>query len=160
MTTKSKHNDIENPKPKDEMSSEDTTHHDGDVRGGERVFKATPSMKRAETGDTENSDEDGDNNKVSGNTNKKIPSVQALIYDFNGSIGFIVGSSGFIFSLYRRDNWLPYFRYGCCVWIWACIAYAIPILSKPAHDVTGQKYSCGEAGVLLCLFLFIAGCSE
>jgi hypothetical protein len=146
-----KSHDIENPKqPKDDVSkgSEEETIQDSPV-------KAMPMMNRAETGETEISERVySDNNDLS---NRKIPSVKALIFDFNGSIGFVIGSSGFIFSIYFLDNWLPYFRYGCIAWIWGCLSYATPILSHPA-DTDGKKYSCSDAGVLLCMFLFIAGC--
>jgi hypothetical protein len=153
MTNISKNNDNEITKPpaKDERSSseeEDTT----EIGDAEPV-KATPTMNREDTGETKNSDADDLINQ----SNKKIPSVKDLIFDFNGSIGFVIGSSGFIVSLYHAD-WLPYFRYGCIAWIWGCLAYATPILAHPAHTEDGKKYSCSDVGVLLCLLLFIAGC--
>lgn len=153
MMKNNKNNDIENPKhTKDEVSSGEDTH------GGDEPVKAipgmSPMMKREETGETENSDASGDNNN---NELKGIPSVNALIFDFNGSIGFVIGSSGFILSLYNA-NWLPYFRYGCIAWIWGCLAFAAPILASPAHVEDGKKYSCSDAGILMCLLLFIAGC--
>jgi hypothetical protein len=124
--------------------------------------KAKPIMKRQETGETENSDTTADDmnenkNDLANNDNKKIPSIKDLIFDFTGSIIFIIGSSGFILSLYNA-NWLPYFRYSCNVWIWGCLAYATPIVTNPAHVKDGKKYSCSDVGVLLCLLLYIAGC--
>jgi hypothetical protein len=183
MTNNMYINDIENPELKlDDTGSnrsEDTTTtttHDSDAAAaGQRVVKATPTvsrMKREDTGDTENSEQheedQSDNNKLSGSTNtnnnkKKIPTVRALIYDFNGSIAFCIGSSGFILSLYcpQNDNnwWWPCFRYGCLAWIWGCLAYAIPILATPVHVETGQKFSCSDVGVLFGMSLFITGCT-
>jgi len=92
-----------------------------------------------------------------------IPSRMDVFYDFNGSLGFAIGSSGFILSMYF-ENWLPYFRYGCIVWIWGCIFYSIPLLLKFKNGCSDSKYGCtcpwgiGDLGEFLCFVFYTIGC--
>ena len=95
-----------------------------------------------------------------------IPTLADICYDFNGSLGFAVGSSGFIFSMYF-PNWLPYFRYGSLAWIWGCVAYSVPLLSKwkpkgGCPDSAKEKIACpwriGEFGEFLCYVFYVIGC--
>ena len=45
-----------------------------------------------------------------------------MFYDLNGSLGFVIGLSGFILSMHY-NNCLPYFRYGSLFWIWGYVLY-------------------------------------
>jgi hypothetical protein len=86
-----------------------------------------------------------------------IPTVMDLVYDFNGSLGFAVGSSGFILAMYY-ENWLPYFRYGSLLWIWGCVAYAIPLFLKFKDGLCPFPWDIGDWGVFLCCLLYTIGC--
>lgn len=91
-----------------------------------------------------------------------IPSRMDIFYDFNGSLGFAIGSSGFILSMYI-ENWLPYFRYGCLVWIWGCVFYSIPLLLKFKNGCSDSKngscpWGIGDLGECLCYVFYIIGC--
>ena len=103
-----------------------------------------------------------DNNSAADTTNT---AKLDIFWDFNGSISFVFGSPGFIISLHQSNNWLPYFRYGCIIWIWGCISYSIPIVHKffcgrqrLEGRVTNTHLSLADAGCLLCMLLFIIGC--
>jgi len=95
-----------------------------------------------------------------------IPTLADICYDFNGSLGFAVGSSGFIFAMYF-PNWLPCFRYGSLAWIWGCVAYSVPLLSrwKPkggCPDSEKEKIACPwrirEFGEFLSYIFYVIGC--
>jgi len=96
------------------------------------------------------------------NEKTSFPTRMDIFYDLNGSLGFAIGSSGFILSMYF-SNWLPYFRYGSLAWIWGCVFYSIPILLKlkQSRDTTAS-YSCpwgiGDLGELLCYLFYTIGC--
>lgn len=97
-----------------------------------------------------------------------IPSVMDIVYDFNGSIGFAIGSSGFILAMHFEDgNWLPYFRYGSLTWIWGSIAYWIPLFLKFKGTVStagdGSRkfkfpWDIADVGMFLCCLGYIVGC--
>lgn len=92
-----------------------------------------------------------------------IPTRMEIFYDFNGSLGFAVGSSGFILAMYYED-WLPYFRYGSITWIWGCIFYCIPLFLKFKNGCSNPKNCCGspwgigDLGLFLCCLGYAVGC--
>ena len=92
-----------------------------------------------------------------------IPTRMDIFYDFNGSLGFAVGSSGFILAMYY-ENWLPYFRYGSITWIWGCVFYSIPLLLKFKNGCSDSKSGCrspwgiGDLGLFLCCVFYTIGC--
>jgi hypothetical protein len=125
--------------------------------------------------DAENNDADAEINaesemvSVVAEASPIIPSRMDIFYDLNGSLGFVVGSSGFILAMYYT-NWLPYFRYGSLAWIWGCIMYSIPLLQK----IKGRRLSIstknccrrcslcpwgiGDFGAFLCYQFYTIGC--
>lgn len=94
-----------------------------------------------------------------------FPTRMDIFYDFNGSLGFAIGSSGFILEKYF-ENWLPYFRYGSILWIWGCIGYIIPLLLKlksgSSNSDGGRRCGCTWAledyGMFFCCLFYIIGC--
>lgn len=94
-----------------------------------------------------------------------IPTFMDIFYDFNGSLGFAIGSSGFILEKYH-DNWLPYFRYGALVWIWGCVAYTVPLVLKLRGEAPtpggGRQRACpwglGDWGLFVCCLFYTVGC--
>ena len=111
-----------------------------------------------------------------------IPTRMDIFYDLNGSLGFAIGSSGFVLAMYY-DQWLPYFRYGSLIWIWGCVFYSIPLLlklkkgtSKGNANDNGEEHTksssyrnmkdcynripwdIGELGVFLCCLFYTIGC--
>lgn len=88
-----------------------------------------------------------------------IPSRMDIFYDLNGSLGFAIGSSGFILSMYY-DNWLPYFRYGSLFWIWGCVLYSIPLLLKLRGKDGGCAFTwgIGDIGEFACYLGYTIGC--
>eukprot|EP00751_Fragilariopsis_kerguelensis_P032781 CAMPEP_0170967454 /NCGR_PEP_ID=MMETSP0735-20130129/42592_1 /TAXON_ID=186038 /ORGANISM="Fragilariopsis kerguelensis, Strain L26-C5" /LENGTH=350 /DNA_ID=CAMNT_0011386135 /DNA_START=59 /DNA_END=1111 /DNA_ORIENTATION=- len=111
------------------------------------------------------------------------PTVMDIVYDLNGSLGFVIGSSGFIFAMYYT-NWLPFFRFGSLFWIYGCVFYLIPLILKlkiravcskdsttttttthfTGHvDCTHNESGCcpwsiGEVGELMCNVFWLIGC--
>mmetsp|Transcript_8677 Transcript_8677/g.21163 ORF Transcript_8677/g.21163 Transcript_8677/m.21163 type:complete len:350 (+) Transcript_8677:25-1074(+) len=107
-----------------------------------------------------------DNSSTSTEASSSIPSVMDIVFDFNGSVGFAIGSSGFILAMYF-ENWLPYFRYGSLTWIWGSIAYWIPLFLKFKGAVTtsddGSRqfkfpWDIADIGMFLCCLGYIVGC--
>ena len=91
-----------------------------------------------------------------------FPTRMDVFYDLNGSLGFAVGSSGFILAMYFED-WLPYFRYGSLAWIWGCVLYSIPLLQKMRGTggrggAGGFPWNLGETGEFLCYLFYVIGC--
>ena len=88
-----------------------------------------------------------------------IPTRMDIFYDFNGSLGFAVGSSGFILAMYYK-NWLPYFRYGSLTWIYGCIMYSIPLLQKLKGGFSQRScpWGIGDLGEFLCYVGYTVGC--
>lgn len=89
-----------------------------------------------------------------------FPTRMDIFYDLNGSLGFAVGSSGFILSMYFSD-WLPYFRYGSLTWIWGCVMYSIPLLLKfkgRSLSNDGCPWGIGDLGEFLCYLFYTIGC--
>ena len=92
-----------------------------------------------------------------------IPTIMDIVYDFNGSLGFAIGSTGFIAAMYF-DDWLPYFRYGSIIWIWGCVAYSIPLFLKFKRDPSDSTkgFTCpwdiGDLGLFLCCLGYTIGC--
>jgi hypothetical protein len=92
-----------------------------------------------------------------------VPTKMDLLFSFNGSLSFVVGSSGFIISTYS-ENWLPYFRYGCVVWIWGCTSYLIPTFlqlkarKRGGGFTTPFPWDLADCGEIICLACFIVGC--
>jgi hypothetical protein len=88
-----------------------------------------------------------------------IPTRMDIFFDFNGSLGFAVGSSGFIFAMYYT-NWLPYFRYGSLTWIWGCVMYSIPLLQKLKGGFSQRScpWGMGDLGEFLCYSFYAIGC--
>ena len=116
------------------------------------------------TTDTEQPVDEEDN--ISKGINRKdsvedssIPTLMDIFYDFNGSLGFVVGSSGFILSMYFTD-WLPYFRYGSLVWIYGCVMYSIPLFLKFRGWRFADRcpWGIGDFGGYLCYLFFVIGC--
>ena len=101
---------------------------------------------------------------TSENAKVNFPTRLDIFYDLNGSLAFVIGSSGFILSMYHT-NWLPYFRYGCLVWIWGCVFYTIPLLLKFKSEYSKAKemkicpWGIGDFGAFLCFLLYIIGCT-
>ncbi len=95
----------------------------------------------------------------------QIPSRMDVFYDLNGSLGFAIGSSGFILAMYYED-WLSYFRYGSLVWIWGCIFYSIPLFLKFKQTSQDEKnnrlcsipWDIEDWGVFLCCLFYTIGC--
>lgn len=107
-----------------------------------------------------------DSSETPSEASPSIPSVMNIVYDFNGSIGFAIGSSGFILAMYF-DDWLPYFRYGSLTWIWGSIAYWIPLFLKFKGAVTKSDdgsskftfpWDIADVGMFLCCLGYIVGC--
>lgn len=98
-----------------------------------------------------------------GGASSDVPSRMDIFYDFNGSLGFAIGSSGFILAMYHED-WLPNFRYGSLVWIWGCTFYSIPLLLKFKNGCSDSKNGCkspwgiGDLGEFLCCLFYFIGC--
>ena len=102
-----------------------------------------------------------------------FPTRIDIFYDFNGSLGFAIGSSGFILAMYF-ENWLPYFRYGSLTWIWGCVFYSIPLLLKlkskkdlddssnlehpRSCDTSSFPWGIGDLGEFLCYLFYTIGC--
>lgn len=103
--------------------------------------------------------------------NSDIPTRMDIFCDLNGSLGFAIGSSGFVVAMYY-DDWLPYFRYGSLVWIWGCVFYSVPLFLKfktgersqtrPSQNTTGCcrsfPWDIGDLGVFLCCLFYTIGC--
>ena len=86
---------------------------------------------------------------------ESIPTKMDIFYDFNGSLGFAIGSSGFILSMYF-ENWLPYFRYGSLAWIWGSVLYTIPLIEKLIRG--NGPWDLGDWGEFLCYVFYTIGC--
>jgi len=107
------------------------------------------------------------NNIITKNIDIHIPTRMDIFYDLNGSLGFAIGSSGFILAMYY-ENWLPHFRYGSLAWIWGCVLYTIPLLFKlkgfSRQNGNDQDRRCnspwdlGDLGEFLCYVFYIIGC--
>src|SRR5690348_6785786 len=90
------------------------------------------------------------NGSIKINNEVAVPLVNRwdLVWDFNGSIGFIIGSSGFAVSTYKVD-WLPHYRYGCILWIWGCLAYLAPVCIK--LSTCTNPLVLGDIGLIICM---------
>ena len=124
------------------------------------IQPSTADIEKNEKDLEMNSGTDDSDSKPSEEDSSEIPTVMDLFYDFNGSIGFAIGSTGFILEKYM-DNWLPYFRYGSLFWIWGSVLYSIPLLIQLKEGIQ-KKESCpwgvGDFGEILCYILWIVGC--
>ena len=107
--------------------------------------------------------EDDSASAMDADATPNIPTRMDIFYDFNGSLGFAVGSTGFILEKYH-DNWLPYFRYGSIAWIWGCVGYSIPLLLKLGRKTSnpgrpcGCRWGVGDLGMFLCCLFYTIGC--
>ena len=94
-------------------------------------------------------------NAVAANDGDSIPTKMDIFYDFNGSLGFAIGSSGFILAMYF-ENWLPYFRYGSLAWIWGSVLYTVPLIEKLIRG--NGPWDIGDWGEFLCYVFYTIGC--
>ena len=123
------------------------------------------------TMDAENNDADAEMNdesetvSVVAETSPSIPTRMDVFYNLNGSLGFVVGSSGFILAMHY-SNWLPYFRYGSFAWLWGCVMYSIPLLQKlkgrrlsvSISTLKNCPWGIGDFGDYLCYQFYTIGC--
>jgi hypothetical protein len=96
-------------------------------------------------------------------------STATLLFNLAGSLCFVAGSFGFIWSTWTGE-WLHPYQYGCNLWVLGCILFLLPLLAllktrccdrtaDSSSPACASYWTRAQLFLVGCLLCFAAGCA-